>query len=221
MTWDERQSVFDTQGNQIPDQKAADATEIVWTIIGEAMKLSDEQSAAIPADKSLYNFFEEKVQEKFPSTVENGEETEENRKAILQMAEMWGAFVGSPIQTQSLRFFWLEECIDGENLFVAETYHKILAKIAEPVIQGADVKFKQKVKSIRSNENEEDPSVSLDIEGGDTFSFDEVVVTTPLGWLKRNKNAFVPELPVRLKTAIDSIGYGHLDKVCSFFTTLI
>ncbi|KAK0310734.1 hypothetical protein LTR01_003889 [Friedmanniomyces endolithicus] len=43
--------------------------------------------------------------------------------------------------------------------------------------------------------------------------FDEVVVTAPLGWLKRNKEAFRPALPARLSQAICNIGYGTLDKV--------
>ena len=91
------------------------------------------------------------------------------------------------IQTQSLKYFWLEECIDGDNVFVAGTYQKILARIAIPALEGA--------------------------ESGETLFFDEVVMTAPLGWLKRNKHAFEPELPQRLTRAIDAIGYGHLDKV--------
>jgi hypothetical protein len=35
------------------------------------------------------------------------------RKIVMQVSEMWGAFVGSPISRQSLKFFWLEECIEG------------------------------------------------------------------------------------------------------------
>ncbi|KAF2792339.1 amine oxidase [Melanomma pulvis-pyrius CBS 109.77] len=219
MTWDERQSVFDHLGNQMSEEKAAEGTELVWTIIGEAMKHSNEDSATIPVDKSLYNFFEEKVDKMFPAMVEGDSEAKRKKETILQMAEMWGAFVGSPIQTQSLRFFWLEECIDGENLFVAETYHKVLAKIAEPALEGAEIKFAQKVKKICSNEVGQDPSVSVEIEGGESLTFDEVVMTTPLGWLKRNNDSFVPELPNRLKQAIDCIGYGNLDKAYITFPT--
>jgi Flavin containing amine oxidoreductase len=43
--------------------------------------------------------------------------------------------------------------------------------------------------------------------------FDEVVMTAPLGWLKRNKDVFIPALPPRLSQAIDSISYGDLEKV--------
>ncbi|KAF1939724.1 amine oxidase [Clathrospora elynae] len=215
MNWDGRQSVFDSLGNHISDKDAAENTEHVWTIIEQAMKLSNEETATIPAEKSLYNFFEEQVAKMFPAEVEGGksEKAKKKQQTILQMAEMWGAFVGSPIQTQSLKFFWLEECIDGENLFVAETYQKVLAKIAEPALKGAAVLFDHKVKRIVSKEKEGVPRVTVEVEGKESFEFDEVIVTAPLGWLKRNLGAFEPELPERFKEAVGSIGYGHLDKV--------
>lgn len=213
MSWDGRQSIFDKLGNQMPSKEAGESTEIVWEIIEQAMKYSNEESATIPPERSLYDYFEEKVKDMIPSEMDGDEEVKRKRESILSMAEMWGAFVGSPIQTQSLKFFWLEECIDGENLFVAETYHKVLDRIAEPALKGAEVKFQHKVKKLVSNGTEEEPRVVVEIDGKDSITFDEVVVTAPLGWLKRNNDAFVPELSNRLKQAISSIGYGHLDKV--------
>lgn len=209
MNWDGRQSVFDDLGTPMPDKEAAENTEIVWTIIEQAMRYSSEQSATIPADCSLHSFFEEQVEKMFRAA---NEEAKKKQQTILQMAEMWGAFVGSPIQTQSLRFFWLEECIDGENLFVAETYHKILKRIAEPALK-ADVKFEHKVTNIVSHSEGDDPSVTVEVEGKESQTFDEVVVTAPLGWLKRNMDAFEPKLPERLTEGIQAIGYGNLDKV--------
>ncbi len=52
-------------------------------------------------------------------------------------------------------------------------------------------------------------------ETGSPQIFDEVVMTAPLGWLKRNQAAFVPALPSHISKAIDSLGYGHLEKVGS------
>lgn len=54
-------------------------------------------------------------------------------------------------------------------------------------------------------------------ENGLHETFDEVVVTLPLGWLKINKIAFYPQLPERLCQAIDAIGYGSLEKVHKIF----
>lgn len=55
----------------------------------------------------------------------------------------------------------------------------------------------------------------LYVEAADGFrsAFDDVIVTAPLGWLKRNENAFSPPLPSRISTAIRSLGYGNLDRV--------
>jgi hypothetical protein len=219
MNWDGRQAVFDQLGKAMSNEEAAEYTEIVWDIIEQAMKYSNEESANIPAEKSLYNFFEEKVEELFPGRQESSDETQRKRNTVLHMAEMWGAFVGSPIQKQSLKFFWLEECIDGENLFVAETYHKVLQKIAEPPLKVKETRFKCKVSKIVSNSKTESPEVTVETESGAKTTFDEVVMTAPLGWLKRHYEAFVPEIPKRLKQAIDAIGYGHLDKVSNSLTS--
>jgi monoamine oxidase len=56
-------------------------------------------------------------------------------------------------------------------------------------------------------------TVTITSEDGSAFEFDEVVITSPLGWLKVNKPAFHPPLSARLSEAIDSIGYGSLEKV--------
>ena len=56
-------------------------------------------------EESLMDFFKAKVEEK--------ELDSRSSKIVLQMARMWGDFVGEPIEKQSLKFFWLEECIEG------------------------------------------------------------------------------------------------------------
>jgi hypothetical protein len=85
--------------------------EEMWGIIVEAFKISANETSSLDANKSLFDFFEQKVLERFPS----GNDVERSRKLVLQLAEIWGAFVGSSVRTQSLKFFWLEECIDGGN----------------------------------------------------------------------------------------------------------
>ena len=219
MNWDGRQSVVDALGKYLSDKEATENTEIVWSIIVQAMKYSNEHSATIDPKKSLYNFFEEAVEKQFLDI--NEEEAKQKRQTILQMSEMWGAFVGSEIQKQSLKFFWMEECIDGENLFVAGTYKKVLQKIAQPAEQ-TGIRFECRVKKLvsHSNADDTDPSVTVEFEdsnGKQNETFDEVVMTAPLGWLKTNLDAFEPGLPQRLQEGIGAIGYGHLDKVSQPF----
>jgi hypothetical protein len=99
-----------------------------------------------------------------------------------------------------------------ENLFCAGTYQKILHEVARPAIEGATVKLNIRVDEIHGKSTN-GGKVRLESSDGRTFDFDEVVVTTPLGWLKQNLDAFHPPLPDRLVRGIQSIGYGCLEKV--------
>ncbi|KAJ5054330.1 uncharacterized protein L3040_000606 [Drepanopeziza brunnea f. sp. 'multigermtubi'] len=200
--WGDGFNVFDENGKFLENGKSLNET--LWGFIVEAFKYSASNSTTIDPKLSLYDFFAEKIQDIFP-----GSEEAKQSKTLMQMAEMWGAFVGSPVQKQSLKFFWLEECIDGENLFCAGTYQKVLATIAKPALDGAKLKLSTKVTSVASGFEK----VSVQTDNGYSLDFDEVVITCPLGWLKKNKAVFQPELPARFTQAADAIGYGSLEKV--------
>ena len=102
---------------------------------------------------------------------------------------------------------------EKENLFVADTYKDVLTEVARLPLEKADVRYRKKVVAIRAAEpGDEDGSVAVTTADGETRGYDEVVVTAPLGWLKRNKEAFSPSLPPRLAEAIDAISYGNLEK---------
>ena len=62
------------------------------------------------------------------------------------------------------------------------------------------------------NSNVVPDSVCVTTSDGKQQYFDEVVVTTPLGWLKQHKES-IHELCPRIAAAIDSISYGRLEKV--------
>ena len=92
-------------------ENGTELSENMWSIVVEAFKYSAKYSSTIDPKYSLYDFFEEKVKDLYPKHDQNRQ-----RNLILQMAELWGAFVGSSVKTQSLKFFWLEECIDGGTI---------------------------------------------------------------------------------------------------------
>lgn len=55
---------------------------------------------------------------------------------------------------------------------------------------------------------------------GKIEEYDEVIVTSTLGWLQQNKDSFFdPPLPSTLSDAIMNVGYGTLDKVYITFPT--
>ncbi|KAL2019736.1 hypothetical protein VTK56DRAFT_9273 [Thermocarpiscus australiensis] len=208
--WDSRSYVFDEDGQLLPLEEGEKYSTLMWKIIEDAFEYSNKHGAEIDPGRTLLDFFEEHIAKRIPDTEEG---YERQRRILLQMAELWGHFVGSPLTRQSLKFFWLEECIEGENLFCAGTYHKVLEKVAQPAIEGADIRYQTRVSEVHGKSTSPNGTVRVKTTDGQVQEFDEVVVTTPLGWLKQNMQAFSPPLPDRLCKAIQNIGYGSLEKV--------
>ncbi|GAB7365693.1 hypothetical protein MBLNU230_g7032t2 [Neophaeotheca triangularis] len=216
--WSEEQALIDSDGQPLPAEEAGEYAQLLWDdgLVAQAFKYSNQHSSSIDPNRSLYDFFAEKAEDLF--TTELPGVAKRKRQKLLDFASLWGAYVGSPVTKQSLRFFWMEEVIEGENPFVAETYHKILDAVSKPAREGATIHLDTKVTGILSRSAENVPEFGCDTPAiqtadGQVHSFDEVVVTCPLGWLKRNKAAFHPPLLPRLSSAIDHVGYGTLDKV--------
>lgn len=231
-SWNRRSHVYDEDGQLVESSKADELSDLVWEIVDEALKFSEEHPDQIPETMNLFNFFQKRAQEIFP-------DEPRDQKLLLNMSQMWGAYIGHPIEKQSLKFAWMERCCVGgilksslylkfdayvgmrlirrtiDEVIVTTTYEAILQKVAEVALASAEIEFNKKVVSIEGPENGRDANqpVILRTEDGSTQSFDEVVLTTPLGWLKRNKAAFSPGLPPRLSEAIDNVSVGYLEKV--------
>ena len=107
-----------------------------------------------------------------------------------------------------------------ENLFLASTYKAILDLIAKNALAKAQLKLSTKVSSVKSNmQSGQRHSVIITTASNETMNFDEVIVTCPLGWLKRNMSSFSPALPPGITNAIEHISYGRLEKVYVTFPT--
>ncbi|KAH9892246.1 hypothetical protein F4778DRAFT_784612 [Xylariomycetidae sp. FL2044] len=215
-SWDTPASVLDPEGEMLPQSEANSISDIWWDIIADAFIHSNKSFATINPSESLLDFIQKELAKRIP---DSQPDFEAKRKTLVQMGESWGAYVGDHIRTQSLKYFWLEECIEGENLFCADTYQKVLEVIAKPALLGANIKYNTIVNKVQSSSND-GGMLNVYTTAGQVFEFDEVVMTTPLGWLKQyHQQAFKPPLPRNMTTAITSLGYGCLEKVYISFPT--
>ncbi|CAD0088945.1 unnamed protein product [Aureobasidium vineae] len=216
--WDERQRILDTDGTPLSTKEAEEYGSILWEngLISQAFKYSRENTSTIDASVSLMDYFAEKAETLFADLEQ--QEAQRKRKTLLKVCDFWGSYVGSATTAQSLKYFWLEECIEGENPFVAGTYTKILEHVAKPTLEKAEVSLETRVTGIKGRKGGAE-KVEVEVDGGEKYEFDEVVMTAPLGWLKRNKDVFVNGLTEELNKAIDAIGYGSLDKIYITFPT--
>ena len=108
-------ATFDENGDVLQQAKSDELSGLMWGVISDAFKYSNETPTISP-NRSLKDFFAEEVSKKDMS--------DEDKKVLLQMAEIWGGFIGDHVENQSLKFFWLEECIDGGK----SSYFGILRK---------------------------------------------------------------------------------------------
>ena len=101
---------------------------------------------------------------------------------------------------------------------MASTHNKILARVAEKALKKAEIHLSTKVVAIESHNEEANPRIVIETDGG-MFESDEVVVTVPLGCLKRNTLIFSPALPAPIVRAIQNTSYSRLEKVYIAFPT--
>ncbi|KAI4177556.1 MAG: hypothetical protein LQ346_007668, partial [Caloplaca aetnensis] len=203
-------SIFDHTGQPLSAEECKQCSGLMWGIIEEAFEYSNKHSASIPQDQSLLDFFKIKLKEKnLPETVE---------ERVLQTCRSWGDYIGGSIEKQSLKYFWLEETIDGENLFLASTYKAILDRITKDTYAQAKIKLSTEVVFVKTgatrsmNGIDGPPSQVQVMTLESAHDYDEMIMTAPLGWLKSRTEIFLPHLPPRLLTAIENISYGQLEK---------
>jgi len=98
-----------------------------------------------------------------------------------------------------------------EESIVCSSFSAILAETARVPLKSANVLLNQNV--VRISNTDDSSGVNIEVQSGEKFAFDGVLMTTPLGWLKKNGAAFEPALPESLQQAIGSISVGHLEKV--------
>ena len=209
--WEETQHLYDVDSTPLSADDAMLYGRLLWDdgLIAEAFRHSNKHKDTISPHESLWDFFVAQSEQLFKDL--SPVEAARRRKTLLHVAKMWGAYVGSPIERQSLKYYWLEECIEGENPFVAETYHKILTEVAKKPLAEATLRLNTRVETIVTSKDSNQLQVRT--VDGHQQAFDEVVVTTPLGYLKHNKDSLLPGLRPRIAQAIDNISYGCLDKV--------
>lgn len=226
--WHNEKHVHDSGGERLSAQRGDRVLHLMQGVFDEAFahSASHRGSSAIPADRSVYDFVAERAAE---LAVREGEDL----GLLMHVADTWSGYVGQSIRKQGLRFAYLDQCCSEGKLrvvfpmsyktlmevvvgqyFIESTYEAILERVAKLPRQLADLRLKQKVAAITTGDGS-CGGVTVKTESGESLSFDEVVVTAPLGWLKKNTHIFSPSLPPRLSRAIDSIGVANFEKVRS------
>jgi hypothetical protein len=99
-------------------------------------------------------------------------------------------------------------------MFVESNYSAILNRISKPSREQAEILLNTRVVSVSTPEQRlPGQKVELATGEGSTYRFDEIVMTTPLGWLQKHLDCFQPPLPPRTSAAICHLKLSQLEKV--------
>jgi polyamine oxidase len=112
---------------------------------------------------------------------------------------------------QSLRWLAIDEQFDGD-LF-GDLPRGGYGRVIEALVGGIDVRLNSEVVSVDVNEH----GVRATCADGSVERGSHVVVTVPLGVLKRGTLRFDPPLPARAQQAIERLGFGRYEKIAMKF----
>ncbi|PQE11406.1 Flavin amine oxidase protein [Rutstroemia sp. NJR-2017a BVV2] len=172
----------------------------------KAKKVADEFADYYAPDRSVKDFVYDFV-EKHPLI------TASERKwapQALREVELW---IGTSIEEASSKH--LSYFVTERNLYMKGGYDKIVNWAARPLLKDPEtIRLGEVVKNITWGH--EDDSVIVESTNNNktsTFNADAIVVTVPLGVLRRNMINFSPALPSDIQEGIRRFSYGALGKV--------
>lgn len=120
------------------------------------------------------------------------------------------------------------DCIDAQGLASWSHHRKnrftgrhswvrdglgVAVKALENLPRRLDVRLKTPVTVIEWD----DDAAQVQFENGDQVTADRVVVTAPLGVLKRRSLQFIPDLPQWKMDSIERLGFGVVNRICLTF----
>ncbi|PBP22139.1 hypothetical protein BUE80_DR006938 [Diplocarpon rosae] len=154
-------------------------------------------------DRAVKEFVDEFV-EKHPLI------TPSERKWAPQATREVELWIGTSIEQASAKH--LSYFMTERNLYLKGGYDKIVHWTAEPLLRDPDTRIRlgEVVRDIAWGTT--DGSVTVASQTG-TYTADAVLVTVPLGCLRRNMIAFAPPVPASIQQGINAFSYGALGKV--------
>ena len=189
--------------------------EAMWGMIGEL----HETSSNTPSDKAKSTTLLEAIQqsemfqdafselpEKYHSTLRGVPQFIENMEA----APLVSSSAEAPYTRPGVGLLeYAIDDFDGDQVFLLDGYTPVVEELARPLREAGIIETSSQVESI----DWADSPVTVNTSHG-MYNAKTVVLSIPLGVLKeRHTSFFTPELPKDKQNAIESLGFGTLDKI--------
>ncbi|KAI5285291.1 hypothetical protein KEM54_000678, partial [Ascosphaera aggregata] len=166
--------VVGRDGKMLPMTVTDRILTTLWMLIDETMDWSLKNTKAIPAELNAFDHLKKRINES------SGYSTTE-KDCSLELSKLWGSYIGSPVDRQSLKYFFIELGNEGSNLFVVSTHGKVLRHISKAVLATAQVLLNETVVSVTTLHSEGIRKTFITTSLDKQFE-DGIVATFPLGY---------------------------------------
>ncbi|KAI4305984.1 hypothetical protein L6164_029304 [Bauhinia variegata] len=196
----ESYALFDTDGNQVPQELVTKVGEQFEIVLKEANKVRQEFSEDMSISRALSIVFERRPDLRLEGLAHK----------VLQwyLCRMEGWFAADA-DTISLKSWDQEELLPGGHGLMVRGYLPVINTLAK----GLDIRLGHRVTKIVRRYN----GVKVTVENGTIFVADAAVIAVPLGVLKAKSIKFEPKLPDWKEAAIADLGVGIENKIILHF----
>ncbi|XP_010551427.1 PREDICTED: probable polyamine oxidase 2 isoform X2 [Tarenaya hassleriana] len=193
-------ALYDTDGNQVPQELVSKVGKIFECILEEVNKVREEYVEDMSISQAFSIVFERRPDFRLEGLGHN----------VLQwyLCRMEGWFAADS-DTISAKCWDEEELLRGGHGLMVRGYRPVINTLAK----GLDIRLGHRVTKIMRDYK----GVKVTTENGDTFVADAAVIAVPLGVLKAGIVEFEPRLPNWKQEAIDGIGVGIENKIILHF----
>ncbi|KAG8961941.1 hypothetical protein FRC03_004805 [Tulasnella sp. 419] len=217
-----RKTLDHTGNNPLdPELETLIRTNVMTTIFGvlrqEAQYGDEIPHSTIPLAEPLFHP-ESPLYDNLPD--ENISPARFYAEAAARALDGW---TGASLDNISFQWWGWEQETQGPDAYVSDGYSKIIDWLAREIKNNSEIRLNEEVISIQlsGDPTADDTRVivktSPTSKGQDfelsTYEAPLVLITIPLGVLKYNPPNFSPPLPLRRVEAIESLGFGILNKV--------
>lgn len=208
---------YDSDGKPVDKKTARLLFGKVWEYNEAASEYSRENT--VDKDANVKDFCEERLQN------DEDVKSEKMRELIETGIDMLSGIAACDLDKLSLKYYWMEDDLPvppliretkadrkGERPFLDSTYDPIVQYIAHPSLSKNLIKLNTKIISLTIDTTKTKP-ITLMTSVYEPFNVDSVIVTIPLGCLKRDAITFTPALPGKVQRALANLGFGTLEKM--------
>ncbi|KAI0498705.1 hypothetical protein KFK09_019595 [Dendrobium nobile] len=196
----ESYALYDTDGNQVPQELVEHVGGIFESMLKETEKLRQEISYDMSMTKAIAMVFERRPDLRLEGLADKV------LKWYLCRLEGWFA---ADADTISLKYWDEEVLLPGGHALMVRGYRPVINTLARDL----DIRLGHRVSKIVRDKM----GVEVIVDNGKSFVADAVVITVPLGVLKSNSIKFEPRLPNWKEEAIKGIGVGTENKIALHF----